>query len=281
MIEIYLLEQLAAAASCGTLSKAAQKLCISQPALTKSIRKIESEFGFPLFNHMGNRLEINEEGKLAAQYAEKILREEEEMMNRVRQQEKSRHLITVESCAPAPLAAVQQSLLRRMPEVPLQLQMLADEKQIAADLSQRVCQIAVLTLSLEDGLCTSQKLFTEHLYFSVMPAHPAAAMKAVSFHDIDGETFLIQENLGIWWPLVQRELPASRFIRQSSPRDLNTLRENSSLPAFSTDIARRLFQPFESKRIDVPITDSTASVTFYAVCLKKDAARFGSFAVSA
>ena len=43
MIEIYLLEQLAAFAKCGTLSKAAGELLISQPALSRSMKKLEDE----------------------------------------------------------------------------------------------------------------------------------------------------------------------------------------------------------------------------------------------
>ena len=39
MIEIYLLEQLEAFARCGTLSAAAEELHLSQPALTRSMKK--------------------------------------------------------------------------------------------------------------------------------------------------------------------------------------------------------------------------------------------------
>ena len=41
MIEIYLLEQLEAFARCGTLSGAAEELHLSQPALTRSMKKLE------------------------------------------------------------------------------------------------------------------------------------------------------------------------------------------------------------------------------------------------
>ncbi|MGI6736950.1 MAG: LysR family transcriptional regulator [Anaerovoracaceae bacterium] len=280
MIEIYLLEQLAAVAACGSLSSAAQQLNITQPALTRSIRKLEGLFGFPLFTHMGNRIEINEEGKLAAAYAERILRLEKEMAERVRQQEKQKRLITIESCAPAPLTAIQRILLRRFPDVPLQSQMLAEEAQIIRDLDEGACQIAVLSRPLSESGYAAEKLFTEHLFLSVMPAHPAAAVKSVSFAGIDGETFLIQENLGIWGPLVRRSLPSSRFIQQKNPSDLDTLREHSSLPAFSTDTARRLYHPAETRRIEVPIIDDAAYITFYAVCRRRDAQRFGSLALS-
>ena len=45
MIEIYLLEQLAAVAEHGTLIKAAEALYLSQPALSRSMKKLETQLG--------------------------------------------------------------------------------------------------------------------------------------------------------------------------------------------------------------------------------------------
>ena len=76
MIEIYLLEQLEAFARCGTLSGAAEELHLSQPALTRSMKKLEEEIGAPLFERTKNRMALNENGQAAAEYADRILREE-------------------------------------------------------------------------------------------------------------------------------------------------------------------------------------------------------------
>ena len=43
MIEIHLLEQLVTFAQCGTLSAASEKLHTSQPALTRSMKKLEAD----------------------------------------------------------------------------------------------------------------------------------------------------------------------------------------------------------------------------------------------
>ena len=68
MIEIRLLEQLAAFAEYGTLSMAAEKLHTSQPALTRSMKKLEDELGIDLFIRSKNHLELNETGRKAAEY---------------------------------------------------------------------------------------------------------------------------------------------------------------------------------------------------------------------
>lgn len=58
MIENYLLEQLIAFSEKKSLSKAAKKLDISQPALSKSMKKLEEIMGVPLFNRTVNSIEL-------------------------------------------------------------------------------------------------------------------------------------------------------------------------------------------------------------------------------
>lgn len=49
MIELYELRQFAAFAGCGTLSDAAKLLHLSQPALSRNMKKLEEELGVTLF----------------------------------------------------------------------------------------------------------------------------------------------------------------------------------------------------------------------------------------
>ena len=76
MIEIYLLEQLATFEECKTLSKAAEKLLVSQPALSRSMQKLEDKIGVRLFERSKNRIFLNKYGKLAASYARQIINKE-------------------------------------------------------------------------------------------------------------------------------------------------------------------------------------------------------------
>lgn len=50
MIEFYQLEQLVTIAKEGALSKAAEVLLISQPALTRSIQRLEDDLNIKLFD---------------------------------------------------------------------------------------------------------------------------------------------------------------------------------------------------------------------------------------
>ena len=97
MIEMRLLEILSAFAEEGTQTAAAERLHISQPTLSSSMRKLEEEIGAPLFEHTKNRMVLNENGQAAAEYAERILREEVAMQISAEQDDRGRTLI-IESC---------------------------------------------------------------------------------------------------------------------------------------------------------------------------------------
>ena len=54
VFEIYQLEQLLAFAEYGTLSGAAERLHLSQPALSRSMQRLETELQVPLFDRQKN-----------------------------------------------------------------------------------------------------------------------------------------------------------------------------------------------------------------------------------
>jgi DNA-binding transcriptional LysR family regulator len=56
----------------GSFTRAAEALYITQPAVTKHIRELESQWGLSLFERKGNSIHLTEAGRIALQYAERI-----------------------------------------------------------------------------------------------------------------------------------------------------------------------------------------------------------------
>ena len=56
----------------GNLSKAAELLYCSQPALSKQITSLEKEIGYPLFDRNGKKLTLNKNGELLYQFGKKL-----------------------------------------------------------------------------------------------------------------------------------------------------------------------------------------------------------------
>ena len=115
MIDLEELRQLTMFAREGTLSKAAEKLHISQPTLSRTMQNLEEVFGVSLFVRGKNKIEFNETGWKAAERAEHLLAEAEDVLRQVREFDKRLHTITVESCAPAPLWSLLPALSGRFP----------------------------------------------------------------------------------------------------------------------------------------------------------------------
>lgn len=56
-----------------SVTRASEHLGIPQPAATRAIRSLESEFGLPLFERSGRGITVNENGRLLYEYARQIL----------------------------------------------------------------------------------------------------------------------------------------------------------------------------------------------------------------
>ncbi|QAY67540.1 LysR family transcriptional regulator [Paenibacillus protaetiae] len=74
-MELTQLEYFLKVARMEHLTKAAESLSITQPALSHSISKLEAELGVPLFERKGRNLKINRYGLMFSKHVEKILQE--------------------------------------------------------------------------------------------------------------------------------------------------------------------------------------------------------------
>ena len=272
MIEIYLLEQLKAFQQYGTLSEAANALHISQPALSRSMQKLEDILDVKLFERTKNRIYLNETGKLAADFAVRVLQYEEEMITSVRNFDRNRNTIAIGYCAPGPMMIYYPMITSLYPGMLISSET-ESEKELIKGLLNRKFQMIFLSYVPEmTGIC-SLPCGKESLYLSVIPAHPAAVYEktGVSFHDMDGETFLMAADIGIWEDVKQKMMPNSRLIRQ---KDLDLLQEvisSSSLAAFATNMSMQARGPgYRAGRIMIPFTDPEATVQYYCICLEEN-----------
>ncbi len=110
MLDIYQLEQLLAVAQHGTLSGAAEAIHLSQPSMSRSMKKLEEDLQVPLFDRSKNKITLNENGKLAVKWAEQVLDQLQQMETQVRAFDRSQRTISIGSCAPFPLLDVVQRL---------------------------------------------------------------------------------------------------------------------------------------------------------------------------
>lgn len=262
MIELVQLEQLAAIARYGTVSKAAEELHLSQPAVSRSMQKLEEELQVTLFERKKNKLTLNANGILAVEYAAKILGEAEDFVNRVRALDRANHTISLGSCAPAPMWDLLPTLSIQFPEMAVSSELVGDCEQLLTGLRTGLYQIIILPYAVEEPGFTCLEYESEQLMFSLPPGHALSGAKGLYMKDLDGETIPLFAQLGMWQELSRRKMPSAHFLMQTDRDDFIALVEASALPSFTSDLMQRR-NPSANNRILIPILDEEASVTYY------------------
>lgn len=260
MVELYLLQQLIAVYENGSFNNAAKQLHLTQPTITRSMQKIEKEFGVPLFERSQNKITFTKAGILAYQYAKKILHEQEEMMEHVQQA----YTFQVGFCAPGPSYVLQKVI----PSLAYPNDFYTNEVLLDALRNQKY-QFVILSQPCNDLDVYSQKLCTEQLYISAPILHPLTKYTSLSFSQLNGSTFLMAEKIGIWKNIVEKNMPQSKFLLQDSIDALSQIIISSTLLSFATNITITSYHTQE-RRTYIPITDTQATITFYVCCLKEN-----------
>lgn len=84
-MELTTLRYFAAIASAGHMTRAAERLGVSQPALSSMLRKLEEEVGAELFDRTGRGVQLTDAGRVFLRHAEESLRQASEARAAVRE----------------------------------------------------------------------------------------------------------------------------------------------------------------------------------------------------
>ena len=274
MIDVHLLEQLVAFAKEGTLSKAAEKLNITQPALSRSMKHLEEIFGFSLFDRSKSKISLNETGRFAVTQAETVLRAHQEMFRLTVSYDRNRRSIQLGSCAPMPINELVPMLQALFPDMSITSEVI--RKDLLSDgLNQHLYQLAILNHPAEDKRIYSQPFIRENLCIIVPPDHPFTRMKALSFQDLKGSSIIVGNSIGFWENIVTDNADGIRLLVQNSMEAIDELVAASSLPVFNSDLSIKL--GFDTQgRVAIPIADDVAHVTYHLACLKENTAKYKS-----
>lgn len=177
------------AAQVQNLSKAAELLHLSQPALSKSISKLEEELGTPLFIRSGKRIELNEQGKHFLEGAWVSLRTLDNMMldlNELTLGAPARICVGMyqadETITPHLMAYAAEH-----PEVELDISRIGDSRE-EPDINKY--DMLVYPSGTQYDKFRSRYLHDEHYLLAIPAAHPLAARESVSLEDLRGLPFV-------------------------------------------------------------------------------------------
>ena len=223
--------------------------------------------GYSLFERSKNHIALNETGEQAVSYAVQLLKDAKEAVDAVRAFDRSRHTITVSSCAPAPLWRLLPALSDAFPDMTLSSS-IKNNASVLEDVKSGHCLLAVLPGIPEEGKIPEtyccRPFMKENLAVCVPPDHVLAWYKEVSFEVLNGYNFLLGTRLGFWDDMCREKMPASRFLVQTDQFTMEELIRESSLPCFVTDVAE-YDEEIYGDRIVIPVSDQAAKITFHIV----------------
>ena len=266
-MELEQLRQLDEIVRSGTLQAAAERLHLSQSALSRSLKRLEDDLGQPLFDRTRNSMQLNAAGRLALDHARLILSAERRLRDDFAALAKRERTIRVASVAPAPTWRLSSLILEQNPTEILEPDIMG-EKDIEACLINGTCDLAVAAHEVRMPTVVSRTFMREDLYANVPKGHVLYERDSLTFAELDGLTFLVFGGIGFWHDVHTRMLPFAQFVTQPDRTIFLQQVKTSHLLTFTTNAPENTSH-HESRRA-IPITDPEAHVTFW-LCMRKDA----------
>ena len=272
MIELNQLEQLICIAENKTISKAAKELLISQPALSRSMQRLESDLGVEIFDHYKNKIELNKNGELVVKHAQKIIKSIQTMVDDVQEYDRSFHTISIATCSPAPMWDIEPLIQEIYPQMNIQTKVL-EQKELLTKLKEKEYQLVITPEYIDDSQCFCIPYVEEDLLLSLPLNHPLASKKEIKFHDLDGQTMLLYSNIGFWHDLHMQKTPKTKYLLQEERLTFNEIVKASTLPSYTSNLSIKR-EGKMADRVILPINEEEAHVTYYVVMLKENKKKY-------
>ncbi|HEY9370539.1 LysR family transcriptional regulator [Streptomyces sp.] len=181
------LELLAATAESGSLTAAAERLYVSQPALSQRLTRLEDRLGMPLFDRTGRRLIPNAAGRrllVTAHHVLDELRSATRDLHEMRDGRDRRVRFTAQCSTTFQwLPPVIRAFRRRHPETEVRIESVPDDAPVPALLADRVDVALVTKPDLEMERVSVTRLFDDEMVAVVPSDHPWAALPHLTAED--------------------------------------------------------------------------------------------------
>lgn len=195
-MELCQLRNFTQVAKSDTLTKAAQDLHITQPALSKSIASLEAELGLKLFYRDSRKLKLNRCGEIVLAHTtaffnlmqDAILRLDDENHNA----ETNIRVVTTSSPGnPDRLQQIISAFLRENPNVCFSYEIFAIGL-LKRMLEHREIDIAITSQDIQDGNIAWKHLYTERIGIVMSVQNPLSRKKNLRLSDFADQNFFLK-----------------------------------------------------------------------------------------
>ena len=176
-------------------SRAAEELCLSQPAVSMQIKQLEGHIGLPLFEQMGKKIFLTEAGRELHHYARSIaqqLTEMEAVFNEMKGLGQGKLTISVVNTANYFTPRLLARFCQRYPEINVILQV-ANRDAVLKQLADNSTDLAIMGQPPKGLDLIAESFLDNPMVVIAAPNHPLTAVKQVKFDQLAEQTFVSRE----------------------------------------------------------------------------------------
>jgi DNA-binding transcriptional LysR family regulator len=202
-MELRLLKHFIVVAEELHFARAASRIHLTQPALSKQIRQLEEELGFPLFYRTKQRVELLDAGHVFLDEARRMLRQAEnavESARRTHNGQSGRLVIGFHSSATLEvLPKILRKYRRLYPDVMVELSEMLGIRgsELVLDSPLSVGLLRSPSFLNEKSFCI-ETILREPFVVAVPDSHPAAKQDSVRIKTLAGEPFIVHPRQPGW-----------------------------------------------------------------------------------
>ncbi len=256
--------------SCKTLSATAERLFVSQPSISSSMKILEKELGVQLFDRSKNKIILNEVGLEAAQLAEDYLKREDFMVRQIQEKAWQMRTLTVASY----ISNLRKDLVSRLsvlfPERNIISEQVSSE-QLPLGLLQGRFDYIITEYEIDEPNVCCVPYVTDKLWIRLNKNDPLAHKKRIDINDLKNEKILLWAQSGFWASYIRKQYgQIIQLITVSGEQEYYDLIDAFDIRAFILDTTLSSAPVRPSKYAYVPLADPAAQKTFYLCCQTKN-----------
>jgi DNA-binding transcriptional LysR family regulator len=178
-----------------SVSRAAQRLHVTQPAVSMQLRQLEAAVGTPLVESEGRRIQLTpagEEFHRLALAALAQLKELDDAFAQRRSLQRGRVELAVVTTAKYFVPMLLVNFRRKFPGIDVHLG-LHNREGVRELLARNECDLVVMGSAPEDIACTALPFATNPMAVVAAPSHPLSRRRNLPLSELKGEGFVMRE----------------------------------------------------------------------------------------
>ncbi len=260
------------AAKRGNLSRAAEDLFITQPAVTKGIQRMQEQYDIRLMDRFGKKLVLTNTGEVLFKVAEKIFELEkhaEESIRELKQGKKGRIRIQAsESFGAYYLPSIMNPFSKTHPLINISVNVLPTE-HVVKNIAGLECDIGFISYPIKHEKVCIREILEDQLVFILPPDHPICRRKQFKPKDLEGNPMIVHERNStphrVFHEFIEKnKIAVTSPLELSSNRAIKLAVESGlGIALISRKVADEEIQT--GKLAAIPVPDQSIKRKFYLV----------------